>query len=152
MIRDGGVSCDLPTSCTSDACWLSCAQGVGSLRTCMSLGGLWRTAGMAGAITGLCMRGDEMTGRDWHKRCKSFRKDDIIGDAKQIQLTNMRASAVELRAGGEELHCTGEHFGQLDLRGIADYRSLPIGFITLDNLRCWQDTLLHTITSCTGQI
>ena len=72
-------------------------------------------------------------------------KDDIIGDAEQIQRTNMRASAEELRAGGEELLCTGEHICPLDLRGIADYRSLPIGFATLDNLRCWQDNHLHTI-------
>ena len=72
-------------------------------------------------------------------------EDNIIGDAEQIQLTNMRASAVELRARGEELHCTGEHICQLDLRGIADYRSLSIGFATLDNLRCWQDNHLHTI-------
>ena len=82
---------------------------------------------------------------DWHKRCKSYRKDDIIGDAEQIQLTNMRACAVELRARGEELHCIGEHICQLDLRVIADYRSLPIGVATLDNLRCWQDNHLHTI-------
>ena len=72
-------------------------------------------------------------------------KDDIIGDAKQIQLTNMRASAVELRARGKELHCTGEHICQLDLRGIADYRSLSIGFATLDNLRRWKVIHLHTI-------
>ena len=54
-------------------------------------------------------------------------KDDIIGDAEQIQLTNIQASAVELRARGKELHCTGKHICQLDLRGITDYRSLSIG-------------------------
>ena len=59
-------------------------------------------------------------------------EDDIIGNAEKIQLTNMQASAVELRARGEELHCTGEHICQLDLQEIADYRSLPIGFATLD--------------------
>ena len=69
-------------------------------------------------------------------------KDDIINDAEQIQLTNMRASAVDI---GEELHCTGEYICQLDLQGIADYRSLSIRFATLDNLRCWQDNHLHTI-------
>ena len=53
-------------------------------------------------------------------------KDNIIGDAEQIQLTHMRASAVELRAGGEELHCTGEHICQFDLRVIPDHRSLLI--------------------------
>ena len=83
--------------------------------------------------------------KEWHKRCKSYRKDDIIGDAEQIQLTNMRDSAVELRVRGKELHCTGEQICQLDLRGIADYRSLPIGFAMLDNLRFWQDNHLHTI-------
>ena len=56
--------------------------------------------------------------------------DDIIGDAEQIQLTNMRASAVELRARGKELHCTGEHICKLNLQGIADYRSLSIEFST----------------------
>ena len=44
-------------------------------------------------------------------------KYNIIGDAEQIQLTNMQATAVELRAGGEELHWTSEHICQLDLRG-----------------------------------
>ena len=34
---------------------------------------------------------------------------DIIGDVEQIQLTNMQASAVELRARGKERHCTEEH-------------------------------------------
>ena len=72
-------------------------------------------------------------------------KDDIISDAKQIQLTNKRASAVELRATGEELHCTGKYSYQLDLRGITDYRSLSIGFATLDNLQRWQDNHLYTI-------
>ena len=33
-------------------------------------------------------------------------EDNIISDAKPIQLTIMRASAVELWARGEELHCT----------------------------------------------
>ena len=72
-------------------------------------------------------------------------KDNIIGDAKQFQLTNMRASAVELRARGEELHCTGEHICLLDLRGIADYRYFSIGFAMVDNLGCWQDNHLYTI-------
>ena len=57
-------------------------------------------------------------------------KDDIISNAEQIQLTNMRPSAVELRALGKERHCTGEHICHLDLQGIADYRSLSIGFAT----------------------
>ena len=67
-------------------------------------------------------------------------KDDIIGDAEQIQLTNMQASAVELRARGEELYCTysGEHISQFDLQGISDFRSLLIGFATLDNTVDWQ--------------
>ena len=39
----------------------------------------------------------------------SIYKDDIIADAEQIQLTNIQASAVELRARGEELHCTGDN-------------------------------------------
>ena len=47
-------------------------------------------------------------------------KEEIFGNAEQIQLKNMRVSAVELGAGGEELHCTGELIGQLDLQGIAD--------------------------------
>ena len=68
-----------------------------------------------------------------------WQQDDIIGDAEQIHLTNMEASAVELRARSKELHCNGEHICQLDLRGIADYRSSMIGFATLDNLQCWQD-------------
>ena len=72
-------------------------------------------------------------------------KDDIIDNAKQIKLTNMQASAVELRARGEELHSTGEHICQFDLREIANYRSLLIGFATLNNLWCWQDNHLHTI-------
>ena len=72
-------------------------------------------------------------------------EDDIIGDAEPIQLINMLASAVELRARGKELHCTGEHICQLDLQGIADHRSLLIGFAKLNNLRCWQDNHLHTI-------
>ena len=72
-------------------------------------------------------------------------QDNIIGDAEHIQLTNKRASEVKLRARGEELHCNGKHICQLDLRGIADNRSLSIGFETLDNLRCWQDNHLHKI-------
>ena len=72
-------------------------------------------------------------------------QDNIIGDVKQIQLTNIRASAMELRARGEELHCTGKHICQLDLQGIADYRSLSIGFAMLDNLQCWQNNHPHTI-------
>ena len=65
-------------------------------------------------------------------------EDDIIGDAKQIQVTNMLAS-------GSEVHCIVEHICPLDFRGIADYRSLLIGFATLDNLRYWQDNHLHII-------
>ena len=66
-------------------------------------------------------------------------KNDIIDNAKQIKLTNMQASAVELRARGEE------HICQFDLREIANYRSLLIGFATLNNLWCWQDNHLHMI-------
>ena len=40
---------------------------------------------------------------------------------------------------------TGKNICQLDLWGIADYRSFSIGFATLDNLRCWQDNHLRTI-------
>ena len=72
-------------------------------------------------------------------------KYDIINDAEQIQLTDMKASGVELWARGKELHCTGEHICQLGLQGIADYRSMLIGFATLDNLRCWQDNHLPII-------
>ena len=32
---------------------------------------------------------------------------------------------------------TGKHICQLDLQEITDYRSLSIGFATLDNLDCW---------------
>ena len=63
-------------------------------------------------------------------------EEDKIGNANQIQMSNMEAKAVNLRARGRELHCTG---------GIADYRSLLIGFATLDNLWCWHDDCLHTI-------
>ena len=52
---------------------------------------------------------------------------------------------MEHPARGKELQCTGKHICQLDLRGIADYRFLTIGFATLDNLRCWQENHLHTI-------
>ena len=72
-------------------------------------------------------------------------QDNIICDVEQIQPTNKRASAVELRARGKELHCNGEHICQLDLQGIADYRSLSTGFATLKNLQCWQDYHLHRI-------
>ena len=75
----------------------------------------------------------------------SIDQDNIIGDGEQIQLTNKRASAVELRARGEELHCNGKHICQFDLQVIFGYRSLSIGFATLDNLRCWQDNHLLTI-------
>ena len=44
---------------------------------------------------------------------------------------------------------TGEHICQLDLQGIADYRSLSGGFATLDNLRCWKDINLHTTNRAT---
>ena len=37
---------------------------------------------------------------------------------------------LDLRAGGEELHCTGLHICQLDLLGIADYIVFAIGFAT----------------------
>ena len=37
-------------------------------------------------------------------------KEDIIGDAEQIQLTNMRASTVDVRARGKELQCTALHW------------------------------------------
>ena len=47
----------------------------------------------------------------------------------------------------DEDHINGdaEHIFQLDLRGIAGYRSLLKGFATLDHLRCWQDNHLHII-------
>ena len=51
---------------------------------------------------------------NWHKCYKYYRKEDIIGYAKQFQLINMQASAVELRARGDELHCTGKQIFQLD--------------------------------------
>ena len=57
----------------------------------------------------------------------------------------MRASTVELQAKGEELHCTGVHICQLDLQGIADYRSFSIGFAMFENLWCWLDNHHHTI-------
>ena len=78
-------------------------------------------------------------------------EDDIISDAKQIQLTNMQASTVELRANGKELYWTGGHVFQLE--EIANSRSLPIGIATFDNLRCWKDNHLNPIEYfCTGQI
>ena len=72
-------------------------------------------------------------------------KDNMMGDSEQIQLANMQASVVELRAGGEELHCTGEHICQLDLKGLVDYRSSSVRFGTLDNLGCSGDNHLHLI-------
>ena len=72
-------------------------------------------------------------------------KDNMMGDSEQIQLTNMQASVVELRAGGEELHCTGEHICQLDWKGLVDYRSSSVRFGTLDNLGCSGDNHLHLI-------
>ena len=41
---------------------LELCAGAGLLRTCRLLGGLWTTDGIAGAIKGLCLHGDEMTG------------------------------------------------------------------------------------------
>ena len=46
-------------------------------------------------------------------------EDDIIGDAEQIQLSQW-SSKPEARSS------TGKHICQLDLRGIAAYRSLSI--------------------------
>ena len=40
---------------------LELCAGAGLLRTCKLLRGLWTTAGMAGAIKGLYLHGDEMT-------------------------------------------------------------------------------------------
>ena len=40
-------------------------------------------------------------------------QDNIIGNAEHIQLTNKRASAVELQARDKELHCNGELISQV---------------------------------------
>ena len=69
-------------------------------------------------------------------------EDDIIGDSEQIP-TDKYAS--QWSSQPEARSFTGEHICQLDLRGIADYRSLSVRFATLDNLRCWRDNHLHTI-------
>ena len=61
--------------------------------------------------------------------------DNIIGNAEQIQLTNMRATGAQSRRQGTPLASIFVSW----MQGTADYRSLSIGFATLHNLRCQQD-------------
>ena len=53
-----------------------------------------------------------------------FDEEDIIGDAEQIQLTNMRASACS--GPPSQRHCTGKRVCQFDLQGIVGYRSVSM--------------------------
>ena len=73
---------------------------------------------------------DPLRYRVWHERCKSYRRRRY-NQRCQANPTDKYASQCTA------LHCTGEHICHLELRGIANYRSLAIGFSTLDNLRCW---------------
>ena len=80
--------------------------------------------------------------RVWHKLCKSYQRRQYNWQCRENptgKYANQGSSKPEARSS------TGEHICQLDLQGIPDYRSLSIGFVTLDNLRCWQDNRLHML-------
>ena len=80
--------------------------------------------------------------REWHKRCKSHRRRRYN---QRFRANPTDKYASQWSSKPEARSFTGKHICQLDLRGIADYRSSSIGFATFDNLRCWQDNHLHTI-------